>query len=99
MTKSVDSRDTMDSLQHQGHPILLRKEISILDALIYHVQSIPDNIAYTFLKSDEERCSVTYRELDDRARRIFAALEGARLSESEICDLVEGAKTGATLYL
>jgi len=47
---------------------------SILDALRSHVDSQGDVTAYTFLKSDEERLSITYRELDQRARRIAHGL-------------------------
>lgn len=46
----------------------------ILDALRHHVGSIPDNTAYTFLQSDEERSTVTYSELNDRAMRIAGRL-------------------------
>lgn len=47
---------------------------SILDALSRHVESIPENTACTFLKADDALCSVSYRDLDDRARWIATNL-------------------------
>ena len=47
---------------------------TILSALQRHVQASPDSKAYTFLKSDTERISLTYRQLDARARSIAHGL-------------------------
>ncbi|WP_010587413.1 fatty acyl-AMP ligase [Schlesneria paludicola] len=47
---------------------------TILSVLGDHVRRSGERIAYTFLKSDSERESLTYRQLDDRARSIAAAL-------------------------
>ncbi len=54
---------------------------TILDALQLHVEAQGEKTAYTFLESDDSRVSITYRELDGRARRIA-------------CVLLENAKPG-----
>jgi acyl-CoA synthetase (AMP-forming)/AMP-acid ligase II len=53
---------------------LKAKTLTILDALSAHVQTHGNTIAYTFLRSDNERISVTFRELDRRARSIAHGL-------------------------
>ena len=47
---------------------------TILKALRSHVEAQGDETAYTFLSSDDERLSITYRELDKRARIIAGGL-------------------------
>ncbi len=47
---------------------------TILGALCRHVDTHGDVVAYTFLKSNNERLSITYRELDQRARCIACGL-------------------------
>jgi len=47
---------------------------TVLDALRFHVETRGDATAYTFLKSDDERSSVSYREVDQSARRIAVGL-------------------------
>jgi acyl-CoA synthetase (AMP-forming)/AMP-acid ligase II len=47
---------------------------SILEVLRGHVETRGDNNAFTFLESDEERISITYQQLDDRARFIASGL-------------------------
>jgi len=57
----------------QTPPLILERlatEATILDALRSHAATQGDSIAYTFLKSDDERLTLTYRELDNRARSI-----------------------------
>lgn len=43
---------------------------TILQALQAHVASQGESVIYTFLKSDQERLTLTYRALDERARSI-----------------------------
>jgi acyl-CoA synthetase (AMP-forming)/AMP-acid ligase II len=50
------------------------KSETILHALYAHIQSQGNATAYTFLKSENERLSLTYRELDQRARSIAQGL-------------------------
>lgn len=47
---------------------------TILDALRLHLETQGNNTVYTFLKSDGDRVSATYRELDTRARQIANGL-------------------------
>jgi acyl-CoA synthetase (AMP-forming)/AMP-acid ligase II len=47
---------------------------TILSALQSHVVNQPNTIAYTFLKSDNERQTRTYQQLDIRARQIACGL-------------------------
>lgn len=55
-------------------PPLMTEMQSILDALLAHVRSNGDATAYTFLKSDDQRLSISFNELDERARDIAHAL-------------------------
>ena len=55
------------------NPIEERCE-SILCALRFHVRNRGEQVAYTFLKSDDERQTLTYRQLDERARGIAQEL-------------------------
>ncbi len=47
---------------------------TILDALRIHAARRGDRIAFTFLKSNDEQSSVTYRDLNRRAKEIAGAL-------------------------
>ncbi|MCC9606428.1 aminotransferase class I/II-fold pyridoxal phosphate-dependent enzyme [Blastopirellula sp. JC732] len=48
----------------------MKKPETLLDALRNHVDTQGDKSAFTFLKSDEESISVSYRDLDARAQQI-----------------------------
>jgi acyl-CoA synthetase (AMP-forming)/AMP-acid ligase II len=48
--------------------------VTILAALQSHVCTLGEEVAYTFLKSNDERQTVTYREVNDRARSIAQQL-------------------------
>ena len=71
---------TLEPLPHvalHGHaPATEATEIfeTILAALQSHATTQPDAIAYTYLKSEEERQTFTYEQLDLRARSIAHAL-------------------------
>ncbi|MCR9296040.1 MAG: fatty acyl-AMP ligase [bacterium] len=70
-----DSRlQAIASLRRIGREPLESEPGTILDALRNHVETQGDSTAYTFLKSDDKIYSITYQELDRRARHVACAL-------------------------
>src|SRR6185436_10254147 len=58
---------------------------NLVELLISRAQEQPDRVAYTFVAQDgAEELSVTYEELDQKARKIAAAIRTRELSGAHV---------------
>jgi acyl-CoA synthetase (AMP-forming)/AMP-acid ligase II len=63
----------------------IEKFLSMVDLLSYRAQNQPDKRAYTFLQNGEiEEVSLSYRELDQKARAIASSLQSLKASGERV---------------